>query len=158
MLRHYPRNKRDYLYYGFKFGFSIGCHNRSILAERVNVIPKNHFGCVSNISEARKAVFKEVNLGRVLGPFKTIPCAKFVCSPLNLVPKAGNPGKFRLIHDLSFSKGGCSVNSSIPDEEAKVVYQSFDSAVFLALKHGRKAFAGKIDFRQRIPKFSNYQD
>jgi hypothetical protein len=49
---------------------------------------------------------------RIAGPFLSPPFQNLVCSPLGLIPK-NIPGKFRLIHDLSFPKGN-SINSHIP--------------------------------------------
>ena len=69
-----------------------------------------------------------------------------ICSPLNLVPKVGNLGKFRLIHNLAFPYIQNSVNANIPDCHAKVSYQKFDVIVQLGLKHGPGCYAGKMDF------------
>lgn len=50
---------------------------------------------------------KEVALGRMGGPFPAAPFDDLVVSPLGVVPKK-EPGKFRLIHHLSFPKRGVS--------------------------------------------------
>ena len=62
------------------------------------------------------------------------------------MPKAGNPGKFWLIHNLAFPYNQNSVNANIPDCHAKVTYQKFDVVVQLGLKHGPGCYAGKMDF------------
>ena len=82
----------------------------------------------------------------MLGPYDTPPLQNLFCSPLNMVPKVGNPGKFRLIHDLTYPYNADSINMHIPDEEAKVKYESFDKVVALGLKHRITAFAAKTDF------------
>ena len=46
-----------------------------------------------------------------------------------------------------------SVNSHIPDCEAKVKYQSFNQVVTLGLKHGISAFATKADFLSAFRNF-----
>ena len=66
--------------------------------------------------------------------------------PLYLVPKAGNQGKFRLIHNLVFPYNQNSINANIPDCHAKVSYQKFDVVAQLGLKHGPGCYAGKKDF------------
>ena len=99
--------------------------------------------CLDNITEAHILVYKEVSLGRILGPYIKSPFLNLICSPLNLVPKAGNPGKFQLIHNLAFPYNQNSVNVNIPDCHAKVSYQKFDVVVQLALKHGPGCYAGK---------------
>ena len=80
-------------------------------------------------------VSDEVALKHILGPYDNCPLPGLICSPLNLVPKAGNPGKYRLIHNLAFPYNEDSVNANIPDHEAKVEYQKFDVAIKLGLKH-----------------------
>ena len=93
------------------------------------------------------------------GPYKCEPIPGLICSPLNLVPKAGNKNKHRLIHNLAYPYDHNSVNANIPDSEAKVVYQMFDLAVKLWLHHGENVFTGKCDFDaafRNLPiKFSN---
>ena len=69
-----------------------------------------------------------------------------ICSPLNLVPKPGNPGKFHLIHNLAYPYDHNSVNANIPDVNAKVTYQKFDMVVQLGLKHSLGCYTGKMDF------------
>ena len=84
---------------------------------------------MQHIHAARELVQKEVQLGRVLGPFETEPLKELCCSPLNLVPKAGNLGKFRLIHNLAYPYDHNSVHANIPNSQATVVYAPFDTAV-----------------------------
>ena len=62
------------------------------------------------------------------------------------MPKAGNPDKFRLIHNVAFPYNQNSVNANIPDCHAKVSYQKFDVVVQLGLKHRPGCYAGKMDF------------
>ena len=80
---------------------------------------------------------------------KDIPSTGLLCSPL--VPKPGN--HWRLIHNLAWPYDENSINVNIPDEEAKVVYQSFNMAVKLGLKHGRTAHASKLDFNTAFRNF-----
>lgn len=54
---------------------------------------------------------KEVELGRMAGPFASSPLDNLVVSLLGVVPKK-EPNKFRLIHHLSYPRGG-SVNEFI---------------------------------------------
>jgi hypothetical protein len=79
----------------------------------------------------------------VAGPFKNIPFDNFICSPLGLVPKS-LPGKFRLIHDLSYPKGN-SVNLLIPPENSQVKYDDIDVVVKLIKYFGRNAKMSKCD-------------
>ena len=46
---------------------------------------------------------REIDMGRVAGPFDVLTPTDIILSPLSVVPKK-NPGEFGLIHDLSFPK------------------------------------------------------
>lgn len=72
------------------------------------------------------------------GPFPSLPLADLVISPLGVVPKK-EPNKFRVIHHLSFPKGG-SVN-----EVCTVSYTSYDVAVFCEQRYRRGAMMAKSD-------------
>ncbi len=56
------------------------------------------------------------------------------------------PGKFRIIHDLSYPKG-YSVNESIPPELATVSYLGLDHRVSLILSLGEGALIAKADLK-----------
>jgi hypothetical protein len=75
--------------------------------------------------------------------YKTPPLKNLVCSPLGLVPK-NVPGKFRLIHDLSYHKGN-SVNSLIPQETSTVKYDGIDTVIQLVKQFGRHCKLSKCD-------------
>ena len=73
---------------------------------------------------------KEVKLGRVAGPFDSIPFKNYVQSPIGLVPKAGN--KTRLIFHLSYnfdSKMPDSVNACTPRDICTMKYNDLDTTV-----------------------------
>lgn len=91
----------------------------------------------------RDKLAKEVELGRIAGPFPAPPFENLRVSPLGVVPKK-EIGKFRLIHHLSYPKGE-SVNDGIPRDEASVSYVSFDRAVILVRNAGSGALLAKSD-------------
>ena len=66
-------------------------------------------------------------MNRIAGPFKQEPFSHFRTYPLGLVEKK-IPGKFRLIHHLSYPPGD-SISDGISPEDAHVRYQSIDHAV-----------------------------
>ena len=92
----------------------------------------------------RKKVSKELKLGQVLGPFTQPPMTNFQCSPMGLVPKKGNPGKYRLIMDLSHPEGD-SINTYIPKDGSLVSYKPFDLALWLIRKQGRGCYMAKAN-------------
>ncbi|KAM9319925.1 uncharacterized protein PAF06_004366 [Gastrophryne carolinensis] len=77
------------------------------------------------------------------GPFSDPPLEDLVVSPLGVVPKK-EPGKFRLIHHLSFPRGG-SVNDGIAKELSSVSYTSFDFALAMVREVGPGALMAKTD-------------
>ena len=64
----------------------------------------------------RDRLSKEINLGRMLGPFKQPPFKDLMCSPVGLVPKKDSD-EMRMIMHLSFPYG-TSVNNFIDPEKA----------------------------------------
>lgn len=97
-------------------------------------------------------IMEEVRAGRVAGPFSNPPLPHFVVSPLG-IRKKKDPGKFRLIHDLSYPKlSNDSVNANIPTEYSKVKYQLLDHVVSLVQKQKGVCYMSKTDvasaFRQ----------
>nr|XP_034972425.1 uncharacterized protein LOC118085646 [Zootoca vivipara] len=92
---------------------------------------------------AERKISKERLLGRVAGPFTEPPLPGLIVSPLGIVPKKV-PGEFRLIHNLSYPKGG-SVNDAIPREQCSVHYASLDHAIKLVRECGPGALMAKCD-------------
>ena len=74
---------------------------------------------LENANIVREKLRKELNLGRIAGPFTTRPLQNLQCSPLGLVPKK-QPGEFRLIHHLS-SPEGASINDFIDEKETTLL-------------------------------------
>ena len=88
---------------------------------------------------------KEIEAGRVVGPFKTPPFPNFRISPIGIVPKKV-PDELRLIHHLSYPKGS-SVNDSIPDACSSVHYATISDAIHILKKLGAGCFLAKTDIK-----------
>ena len=69
---------------------------------------------MDNPTSVNDKLSKELAAGRIVGPFDSPPFETFRVSPLGIVPKK-LPGKFRLIHHLSYPEG-LSVNDGIPKD------------------------------------------
>ena len=110
---------------------AVPCNHPSLL-ENISV-------ALENISVATEMIHVEQNMGRIAGPFIS------VISPLGLIPKS-EPGKFRVIHDLSFPKGD-SVNSGIPKESCSVSYEDYDYLISLLTSVGQGCFITKADIK-----------
>ena len=70
-------------------------------------------------------IAKERALGRVLGPFTCPPFRRLCTSSFGVIPKRNQPGKWRLIMDLS-SPDGRSINDGIDPALCSLCYVSVD--------------------------------
>ncbi|CAB4015845.1 Hypothetical predicted protein [Paramuricea clavata] len=86
----------------------------------------------------------EVALGRVAGPFLSSQLPNLHVTSFGVIPKAGQPGKWRLILDLS-SPHGRSVNDGIDPEQFSLQYIKFDEVVAMVTKLGWGALMAKFD-------------
>jgi len=117
-LEGYPVCSKQYLFNGFRFGFSI-----DYVGPRQNFTCSNLLSAITNPDPVDDKIAKEIHLGRIVvivGPFDTRPFSVFHISPLGLIPKK-SPGELRLIHHLSFPEGH-SINSHIPKLASSVHY------------------------------------
>lgn len=138
-LPYYPNRKAArVLEEGFKFGFKLAYGG-----SRVGRDSDNLKSATEDPQMVIQKLDKEINLGRIAGPFKDRPINNLIVSPVGLVPKA-EPGKFRLIHHLSYPHGG-SINDGIDREVCAVQYTSFDEAVNLVIQMGKGALMAKAD-------------
>ena len=108
---------------GFNFGFSL------------QYTGSRRYGEATNLKSAREApdlvehkLHKVVTLGKVAGPFESIPFPTFRVSPVGLVPK--KDGDVRLIHHFSYPVHD-SVNYHIDSDICTVKYSNIDEAVLM---------------------------
>ena len=97
---HPDREFRDYILKGISHGFHIGLRYTSWPAS-------SNMGSASKNAEVVQAYLdKEVALGRIVGPINpsSALCGTQV-SPIGGIPKSNQPGKWRLIVDLSSPEG-----------------------------------------------------
>ena len=78
------------------------------------------------------------------GPFPTPPFPSLHISRFGLIPKNNQPGKWRLILDLS-SPEGHSVNDGIPKPPFTVQYVSVDTFIAGIMSHGHGTLLAKFD-------------
>lgn len=134
----YDPHLKQYLIDGFSQGFKLGC-----VTSPEKRLCKNHSSIQKNFDLVQEKLKVELHLGRIEGPFKDLLFPDLVCTPLGLISKS-TPGKFRFIHDLLFPASD-SVNSHIPDEEAKVQYDTIYSVIELVKKFGQGCLMAKTD-------------
>lgn len=138
---HYPNKVvANRLIQGFSQGFKIHYHGPRLPTQCNNLKSAD-----DHPNELKEKIYKEIQMGRIQGPFKQIPISNLRLSPIGLVPKGDNSG-WRLITHLSFPKSN-SVNYYIDPNETVVQYSSFDSVIQMIANLGKGAFIGKRDIK-----------
>lgn len=105
--------------YNLRHGFPIG----DIPPLSCTYTPKNHKSATDRPDIIIDYCTDEVKLGRMSGPFTkeevhNILGGHFATSPLGLVEKAGEPGKFRIVRDFSFKNDdGFAVNNFLDSDD-----------------------------------------
>ena len=138
----YPQDLRYYLVDGFTYGF----HLNHTYPDCGLVIHKNHKSCFDHKDFLDQYIVDELAGNRIEGPFDNPPFSNFLCSPLSLVEK--KDGKFRVIHNLSFSSdSSLSLNETIPKEVGKVKYELLNHVIDEIYKVGPGASLSKCDVK-----------
>lgn len=89
-------------------------------------------------------LLKEVNHGRIKGPFNERPLPALRCSGLGVVPKKGN--KWRMILHLS-APFKHSINDHISKDDYSLQYTSIDDAIRILSSLGPNAPMAKVDLK-----------
>ena len=137
LLAGYP--KRQYIIQGFTEGFSLHFEG-----EQATLSSSNSPTVLQNPKIVRDKLANELELGRIAGPFADPPLPNFKCSPLALREKQ-TPGRYRILHNLSFPYDKTSVNHNIPKHHSTVKYQTIQDAIHLIRTHSPSAFMAKSD-------------
>ena len=95
-------------------------------------IPPNCPSVHAHSSAFKEIITREFNKGRYSGPFTQTEVedriGPFQTSPLSMVPKAGKPGKFRLIQNLSFPRHNpaiLSINHALDSDDFPCTWGTF---------------------------------
>ena len=137
LLQRYPH--RDYILKGFKQGFLLDFEG----PQQELMAPNSH-SVSQNPSNASEKIQTELSKGRIAGPFPQPPLNNFKCSPLALREKK-DPGKYRLLHNLSYPYDQTAVNFNISKANSTVQYQSISDAISCILQCGQKPYMAKCD-------------
>lgn len=134
-----PEFKR-YIIAGITQGFRIG-FQYSHSAPRGT--KRNMQSALENPSVIDSYLAKECALGRVAGPF-TIGTLPLHVNRFGVIPKPHQPGKWRLIVDMS-SPPDHSINDGIEPELCSLTYASTDDAVANIISMGKGTLLAKLD-------------
>ena len=122
---------------GFRVGVSPSCRIRSTKGNLPSA--RDHTQTISVYIQA------ELTEARLIGPLPS-PIVGVHISPIGLIPKPHQPGKWRMIMDLS-SPTGASVNDAIDKALCSLNYTSVDEAVAIVRTLGQGALMAKLDLK-----------
>ena len=139
LLKHHPdSNKVQYVLQGLQHGFSLEYDGPFKFWA-----PPNLPTAKIDPQLIRDRLCKEVNLGRILGPFWHPPFSDLMCSPVGLVPKKDSE-EMRMIMHLSFPYG-TSVNDFIDPDKVSTQYEQLDHTIQLVIQQGQFCWIAKGD-------------
>lgn len=124
---------------GMRFGFRIGVDPSFVL----RTPPGNLQSVAQNPLAVSRYIDNEVAAGKLFRPSVSLHVRR---NPIGLIPKPHQPGKFRLIVDLSAPQGG-SVNDAISSTLCSLQYASVEQAAILVRHLGPAALMAKLDLR-----------
>ena len=127
----------DGIRHGFPLGFSP--------SQKLKSAKYNKPSAAQHLSVVDQYLANEVSLGRVAGPFTVPPYQNLHISSFGVIPKRGQPGKWRLIVDLSSPGGGASVNNGIDPHEFTLHYITVDQVIRQVSRLGPGALMAKFD-------------
>ena len=135
--RAFVRYILDGLTCGFRIGFNRSAALQSSSANMASA--RFHPEVVTDYLQ------KELSLGRMLGPFpNSFSIPELHTNPFGVIPKGHQPGKWRLITNLS-SPPGRSVNDGIDPELCSLSYTTVDRVAEIVTQLGAGAWLAKVD-------------
>ncbi len=137
----YDKTKTNYLVNGFQHGFRLQ-HQSQVSS----TFPDNDRSVFKHQDVVQDKIDKELQAGRLQGPFNRPPFPVFHVSPIKIIEKSTR-GKFRLIHNLSWPYDDSSINSQIPADSKSVQYSSVQKAITLIMKSPKGVFTRKTDIQ-----------
>ncbi len=130
-----------YLLNGMRCGCRVGFNHRAVSLKSAK---RNMRSAAEEPKVVDSYLAKERAAGRIIGPL-SLPGGEGVhVSRFGVIPKPHQPGKWRLIVDLSHPKGR-SVNDGVDRELCSLSYASIDVASSMVLRLGRLAELAKLD-------------
>ena len=144
-LRDHP--DKEYTYYllrGMREGFRVGFERARVTLKSAT---KNMRSAAEEPDVVEAYLAKERGAGRIIGTLR-VPQASFNTmihvSRFGVIPKPHQPGKWRIIVDLSHPEGR-SVNDGVEVKLCSLAYASIDDAAATILRLGRFTELAKLD-------------
>ena len=141
---HPDHNFSSYVLRGISQGFRIGFdYNRAHPCTSARSNMQSALQCPLVVDEYLE---QEVSLNRVMGPLPMDSIPGVHVNRIGVIPKKHQPGKWRLIVDMSHPEGR-SANDGIEPELCSLKYISVDDAVRLVLELGQGTLLAKLDIQ-----------
>ena len=132
----FVKNLISALRYGTRIGY-LGPHKPRVSRNLISA--SQHPEVVSG------NLHKEVQLGRIAGPFSSPPLPDLQCHPIGVVPKKHSV-EWRTIYHLSYPEGD-SINDHIPKDPYSLQYVRVDDAIAILRSLGPGSFMAKTDLK-----------
>ena len=126
----------DGINHGFRIGFSYSNHT-------CRSAKRNMLSATQNPAVVEKYLAEECAKGRVIGPLAK-GTGHLHINRFGVIPNPNQPGKWRLIVDLSYPEGA-SVNDGISSGLCSLSYASIDDAVSRIICSGKGTLLAKLD-------------
>ena len=140
----------NFLCRGMSLGFRVGFSRATSLWGARENLPSVE----ANPAAVKEYIEEELKQSTIR---PALPEESVHISPIGLIPKSGQTGKFRLIVDLS-SPQGASVNNGIDPELCLLCYSSVDEAVARVRQCGPGALMVKLDLQSAYRKVPVHLD
>ena len=108
-------------------------------------VSRNLISAIQHPEVVSSNLNKEIQLGRVAGPFDSSPIPDLQCHPVGVVPKK-HSSEWRTIYHLSYPEGD-SINDHIPKDPYALQYVRVDDAIRILQSLGRGSFMAKTDLK-----------
>ena len=146
LTKHPDRRFVDYLLNGIKDGFRIGFNRSESERDSLSSAKRNMHSVTDNAHIVSDYLEAEMSRGAVLGPFAPEDVPEVHINRFGVIPKSHQPGRWRLIVDLSHPDGK-SVNDGISSELCSLQYTRVDHVVRQLLQLGPGALMAKLDIK-----------
>ena len=141
LSKHPDADFARYICDGLKYGFHIGVKGGSFQGAKRNMLSARQ-----NPRVVEEYLQKELTQGNILGPFHASSMPSVQVNRFGCIPKKHQPGKWRLIMDLSYPERG-SVNDAINPSLCSLSYISVEKVAKQAMSLGSGTLLAKIDIK-----------
>ena len=140
LSQHPNRNFVINLVNGLRYGTPVG-----YTGPEKSRVSRNLISATQHPEVVSTNLTKEINLGRVAGPFDVPPLPNLQCHPVGVVPKKHSTD-WRTIYHLSYPEGD-SINDYIPKDPYSLQYVRVDDAIRIIKSLGPGSFMAKTDLK-----------